>query len=142
MLITTHTFAGAAISSVFQNPVIGVPLAFGSHFVLDAIVHYDPKLSGFTHNRTLVLVIDFAFALLISIFLVWRTGGTYLLYGIIAATFMDLDVILHLNNRMPKVFPKSLSRLHHNIQNETNQKLLGLITQLILIVMSLKVIWD
>jgi len=42
MLLCTHALVGAAIGAYFaSNPALGVTLAFGSHFVLDAIPHWD-----------------------------------------------------------------------------------------------------
>lgn len=39
MLTTPHLLVGAAIGSQFNNPYIVVPVAVGSHFVLDSIPH-------------------------------------------------------------------------------------------------------
>ncbi len=47
MTLTTHAVVGAAIATSMPNhPVIGFTLAFASHFVLDAIPHWDYKLSS------------------------------------------------------------------------------------------------
>ena len=41
MTLTTHAIVGAAIVSIFSaRPEIGIPLAFASHFVMDAIPHW------------------------------------------------------------------------------------------------------
>ncbi len=45
MTLTTHGIAGALISGVLINqPLIGLPLAFGSHFFLDAFPHRDYQI--------------------------------------------------------------------------------------------------
>jgi len=41
MTAINHALTGAAIGLVVSNPVIALPLAFLSHFVCDAIPHYD-----------------------------------------------------------------------------------------------------
>lgn len=40
MTATNHVLTGAVIATVVGSPVIAVPLAFASHFVLDAIPHF------------------------------------------------------------------------------------------------------
>lgn len=41
MLYTPHLLTGAVLLKYFPNPVIGLPLAFLSHFVLDMMPHND-----------------------------------------------------------------------------------------------------
>lgn len=41
MIITPHFLVGAAIATNIPNPVLGLPLAFLSHFFLDFIPHRD-----------------------------------------------------------------------------------------------------
>lgn len=40
MTATNHVLTGAVIATVVGSPVLAVPLAFTSHFVLDAIPHF------------------------------------------------------------------------------------------------------
>lgn len=42
VLETPHVAVGAAIASKIPNPLISVPLALASHFVLDKIPHWNP----------------------------------------------------------------------------------------------------
>lgn len=45
MILVTHTAVGCAVASLFPNhPEIGFVAAFGSHFALDAIPHWDYPL--------------------------------------------------------------------------------------------------
>ena len=47
MTLTTHAVVGAAIAGSMPNhPIFGFVLAFASHFVLDAIPHWDYQLSS------------------------------------------------------------------------------------------------
>lgn len=42
MTAPNHALTGAIIGLTITNPVLALPLAFVSHFVCDAIPHYDP----------------------------------------------------------------------------------------------------
>lgn len=40
MTATNHAITGALIGLVVGNPIIAIPVAFASHFILDAIPHF------------------------------------------------------------------------------------------------------
>lgn len=42
MTAPNHALTGAVIGLTISNPLVSLPLAFLSHFVCDAIPHYDP----------------------------------------------------------------------------------------------------
>ena len=47
MILTTHAVIGAGIATLVpQNPALGVGVAFASHFLLDAIPHWDYQLNS------------------------------------------------------------------------------------------------
>lgn len=50
MLETPHVVVAAAIASKIPNPLISIPLAFVSHFVLEKVPHWNPHLN--TEKRT------------------------------------------------------------------------------------------
>jgi len=50
MLETPHVIVGAAIASKIPNPLISLPLAFGSHFILDKVPHWNPHLNTETQK--------------------------------------------------------------------------------------------
>lgn len=51
MTLTTHAVIGAVIVSKFPNhPVLGFFLAFGSHFILDAIPHWDYPMRSYKED--------------------------------------------------------------------------------------------
>lgn len=62
MLSTPHLLVGAAIVKIVPNPVISLPLAFLSHFVLDSIPHWDgsPK-APFSRKIFGGIFLDYAF---------------------------------------------------------------------------------
>lgn len=45
MLETPHIFVGALIATKVANPMLAVPLALGSHFVLDMLPHWNPHIN-------------------------------------------------------------------------------------------------
>jgi len=46
-----HALTGAAIGLAVQHPLLVVPLAFLSHFVLDALPHFDHPFYTFGHKH-------------------------------------------------------------------------------------------
>jgi len=40
MTITNHILAGAIIGAVIKEPALALPIAFASHFVMDALPHF------------------------------------------------------------------------------------------------------
>jgi len=57
MILVTHGIVGASIAIGFQsNPVLGVFLAFVSHFVLDMIPHLDYRLKSVENSDNPLLV--------------------------------------------------------------------------------------
>lgn len=42
MTATNHAVTGAIVGLAVANPLLAIPLAFVSHFALDAIPHFDP----------------------------------------------------------------------------------------------------
>ncbi len=45
MLEAPHVLVGIAIASKVGHPLLSIPLAFGSHFVLDMLPHWNPHLN-------------------------------------------------------------------------------------------------
>lgn len=46
MTATNHALTGAAIGFIVGQPLLAIPLALLSHFVLDAIPHFKPRGAG------------------------------------------------------------------------------------------------
>jgi len=52
MTLTTHAIVGAALASVVpSHPVAAFALGFGSHFLLDAIPHWDYHLDSLSEDK-------------------------------------------------------------------------------------------
>lgn len=76
MTASNHAATGAAIALAVQNPIVVIPLAVASHFVLDVLPHYGVPYDKRQHNQTFgrVLVID-AIMLPITVIMVLFIAG-------------------------------------------------------------------
>ncbi|MDO8486832.1 MAG: hypothetical protein Q7S45_00850 [Candidatus Curtissbacteria bacterium] len=93
MTATAHALIGASIAATFTNPIIGIPLAFVSHFLADIVPHWDV---GTNHRQKSVfrLRIEATFDVLLGFalsFLLFAkfVEPTYLFVMIIAAQLPD-----------------------------------------------------
>jgi len=106
MILTPHILAGAVAAAKIQNPLIGLPLAFLSHFILDALPHREysitrisePKSKNFPRSAGKVLV-DFSLGLGL---VMWAVGPEinfpYLVGAIFLAILPDFFQLLNLLN--------------------------------------------
>ncbi|OGM24544.1 hypothetical protein A3D00_04845 [Candidatus Woesebacteria bacterium RIFCSPHIGHO2_02_FULL_38_9] len=65
MLETPHVVVGAAIATKIGNPFLAIPLAFGSHFLLERVPHWNPHLNTElkkygkpTKQSTMLVIVD------------------------------------------------------------------------------------
>ncbi len=141
MLTITHAMAGAAITSVIPNPAISLPLAFGSHFVMDRLPHWpdDATKKKLAKKVYLVVLIDVFVAFVGTLFLAATTANNLLYWGALSASIMDIDVVFYHEKFIDffkKPLPKPLSRLHGSNQNETDSTW-GIVIQLAVIALSI-----
>ena len=47
MTVSNHVLVGSAIALAVHQPILALPLAFGSHFVLDALPHFGWSGQGY-----------------------------------------------------------------------------------------------
>ena len=52
MVLTPHIIAGAVVAAKIWNPLLGLPLAFLSHFLLDALPHREYSIAGLTRPKS------------------------------------------------------------------------------------------
>lgn len=71
MLETPHVMVAAAIATKIGNPLLAIPLALGSHFLLERIPHWNPHLKTETDKygkpttqTTIITTIDAVTALI------------------------------------------------------------------------------
>jgi len=79
MLELPHTVVGATIATKIPNPLISLPLAFLSHFLLDLIPHWNPSLYSETkkfgkptQRSTQFVVLDTILSLGVGFFIASR----------------------------------------------------------------------
>lgn len=102
MLYTPHFLVGAVILKFIPNPVIGLPLAFVSHIVLDMTPHNDLDIKpGITlreflssdkkwRNKVLSIIIgDFILTMALFIWVLFTFRNYWLLLGGIAGVLPD-----------------------------------------------------
>lgn len=76
MLETPHVVVGAAIAMKVVNPALAIPLALGSHFVLDRIPHWNPHLNTEvkkygkpTKKSSVIVIIDICTSIALGLFI-------------------------------------------------------------------------
>ena len=102
MLETPHAVVGAAIAASVSNPIIGLPLAFASHFMLDKVPHWNPHLNTelkeygkVSKNSSSIVFADTGLAFLLSLLIASTalpdTGRfIYIMLGAFAGILPDL----------------------------------------------------
>ncbi len=80
MTATNHALTGAVIGLAVHNPLVAIIVAFLSHFVLDAIPHYDdPRRDLGSKWFLLYLIADGSFCvLLVGVLLISHVDGWFL----------------------------------------------------------------
>jgi hypothetical protein len=86
MLSTPHLLVGAAIAKTIPNPAISLPVAFASHFLLDATPHWDgsPK-APYSRKVIIAATSDYVFGAGL-IFLLTRNDPSQVI--VLAGAFM------------------------------------------------------
>jgi len=83
MTATGHALIGVLIATRFTNPLIGIPLAFVSHFAFDIMPHWDSgtNMKKKTHEQAVKeAVIDVLISVVASYVLYSFLGGTDFIY--------------------------------------------------------------
>jgi hypothetical protein len=84
MTLTSHAIVGATVASLMpQHPVLGFCAAFASHFVIDAIPHWDYPIASGSIDPLIGATMKYDKALLVDILKI----GTDMSLGIFLALF-------------------------------------------------------
>jgi hypothetical protein len=118
-----HGVTGAVIALTIKQPLLAVPIAFLSHFVIDMIPHFglDEK-EIFGRRFNIILLADFLFAITLMVLLaILFPAHFWLIWAcMVAAASPDLMWAYHrlyverLNKRKPKL--GYIANFHHKIQ--------------------------
>ena len=103
MLETPHVAVGIAIASKIPNPLISIPLALASHFILDITPHWNPhinreikKYGSPTKQSVNIIRIDSVAALLLGVIIAYHSVPNYMqAANILACSFVSVlpDVV-------------------------------------------------
>ncbi|MEI7683049.1 MAG: hypothetical protein WCJ24_01960 [Candidatus Saccharibacteria bacterium] len=128
MTATNHAVTGALVATFVHIPVLAIPLAFASHFALDALPHFDYPASDCHSLKFFIwLVADIGFALsILTTLLILKPPGVYLL---LTCSFVSMSpdlmwayYISYKRNVGIKNWPR-IAKFHKLIQTHTNSKL-------------------
>jgi hypothetical protein len=157
LTLTTHAIVGAAIASVLAaNPSLAIAAAFASHFLLDAIPHWDYPIRSDSVNPNIAAAMKYDRALLADIFtigsdamlgmalallLLARPSDFALVFcGAAAAILPDAFQFAYI--RYPREPLITLQRFHlwmHASRNLRGHPILGLSAQIALVLFVLLV---
>lgn len=146
MTLSTHAFIGAAITTALPEHVYaGVAIAFASHFVLDAIPHWDYKIlsacanpenpSPFAINKAFCFDLvrigtDFALGALLAFYFYQSSLPWLWFLGFIAATLPDFLQFVY--SKYPRGILALLQKFHVWIHTDIRLKnaFLGVTSQM------------
>lgn len=154
MTLATHAVIGAIIASKFpEHPVLGFGLAFASHFVLDAIPHWDYRLSTLQENEDdlmknrmpisvsrkfmgdlLKTGIDCILGIMAALLLFWDKNPVVVLAGAVGGVLPDaLQFIYFHIQKEPLVALQRFHMLLHTRNKMKSARILSIISQVILV---------
>lgn len=140
MLETPHVMVGAAIATKIPNPLIAIPLAFASHFVLEMVPHWNPHLNTETQKygrptqkSTILVIIDCSLALIGGIFIAYQAlpdtaHALTILLASLASILPDLIEAPYFFLKAKNKIIEKWINLQKSIQNDTSV-VPGLLTQ-------------
>jgi hypothetical protein len=95
MTASNHVAAGAVIAALIAQPAVAIPIAFASHFVMDALPHYGDsnKHSWLNRNFKYVLGIDLLITIIFLVALVIVQPASWVLLVICGLVAVSPDVL-------------------------------------------------
>lgn len=145
MYLPSHASTGAMIGLYVHNPYLACGLAFASHFVLDAVPHWQLVMPPYKFSwRSVVTLIGTIVLTPLSFILLYLFAppeNTHtVLFAMVFACLPDLDDVLIM---IPWIASNKLFQrfrtFHNSIQKETTQ-IHGLVFQLVPIVVAIVVL--
>ena len=91
---TNHAITGAIIGSVVASPALALPLAFLSHFVLDALPHYGEVSKELNRRRFLIAIaLDTLAVLALLLYLIVQRPSHWIVAALGALLAMSPDIM-------------------------------------------------
>ena len=157
MTLTTHAIVGGAIASLMPaHPWLGLSLAFASHFLLDALPHWDYPIRSSSINPEVGARMKYDDALFADLLTI---GGDAALGTAVAVTFFNAqtptsyllalggacagmlpDALQFAYMRFPHQPLTSIQRFHewiHTTRRMSKQPVLGITSQIALVIASI-----
>ncbi|HBM45566.1 MAG: hypothetical protein UT05_C0010G0004 [Parcubacteria group bacterium GW2011_GWF2_38_76] len=148
MILTSHSIIGVAAARLAPvNPILAFSLAFLSHFVADAIPHWEYKLSKISdpkYSEKISLNKDFAidvmkvgsdilFGVLLSYFIFYGENPELILIGILGGIFPDILQFLYGKIKIEPLI--TFKKIHDAVHSERmeDRMFFGIATQVITI---------
>lgn len=136
MLTTPHAAAGVALGITLGNPVLVIPAALTSHFLLDCVPHWQETLAPYepTWKSYVRIPIDVALAIGLTIWAAHMQPSCVpaIWAGAIAANIPDLDMVVVPLPAIKRGLMRRYWDWHCRIQRETSS-LWGVAPQLAVI---------
>lgn len=132
MLTTPHAIVGAAIATQIPSPLVSLPLAFASHFILDMLPHWNPHLNTeikkygrVTTISKLTIYADTAIALASAILIARTFGETQtsqmiIMAGSLMGILPDVLEFPYFFLGMRDKFSKTILRIQKSIQTDVS----------------------
>ncbi len=144
MLISPHVTAGVVLGTIIGNPIIVIPVAILSHFVLDSVPHWQETLAPYKPTRKTYLRIPFDLAIATAMVLLALNlqpqHALSIWLGAIFASGPDLDVIVIAFPQLKHGLIEKYWDWHCAIQRETSS-LWGLAPQLAVLALGVFMIY-
>jgi hypothetical protein len=146
MILIPHFLIGAAIGKTVPNIAFAIPLAFGSHIVLDLIPHWQETLYPYKPETKTWVRSIFEVLLILGI-IYWLIANRANLQIIVCAfvgILPDMDSVFYLQPFKKLLDAKVLRcwiRFHEKIQIKETNKWWGLLPELVIIILSSLVIF-
>jgi hypothetical protein len=144
MLTTPHATTGIALGVAISNPILVIPAAIASHFILDCIPHWQETLAPYIPTKKTYIRVPLDIALAIAItFLslhIQPTHAAAIWTGAISANIPDIDTITIILPKLKQGIVTKYWDWHCKIQEET-ASLWGVVTQLAVIIFGLVIVY-
>ena len=144
MLATVHALTGFAIGASLNNVPISFAVGFASHFILDAIPHYDTPVKSTKPNiispvQIWVILFDQLIMLGMTFFIVPYLWPALLSSLIGALGAIAPDIISSMRLFFPELnigLYRRFNQWHFDIQPRDTAPLIGSLTQLVVVIIS------
>ncbi len=147
MLSIAHTTTGAFIATKVHNPLISIPLILASHYLLDAVPHWDAGtgLSSGKKTPRQAIMAEIPDLIISGLFVIayfqwgkplsftWQGLAPY--WGGFLGLLPDfLEAPKNFLHYEPKLL-QPLNRFHHQVHHSIPKPLAGIIPQVILLIL-------